>query len=227
MVKIYSDGANIKQMVAMSGHVAGYTTNPSLMRKAGVTDYAAFAKQALDALPNKPISFEVFSDDREEMYRQAREIASWGEQVYVKIPFTNTRGDSCAWVVSALGQDGIKVNITAITTISQIERASGWVWPETPSILSIFAGRIADTGLNPVPFIKHALRVKNAKTEILWASTREILNVYQAEDAGCNIITVPSDMLWKLALSGQDLVACSLDTIAMFHRDAQEAGYAL
>jgi transaldolase len=227
MVKLYADGANIEQMVALADRVSGYTTNPSLMRKAGVKDYKAFAKQALAALPNKPISFEVFADDLPDMERQAREIASWGEQVYVKIPVTNTLGVDCGPLIRNLSRDEIKVNVTAVTTFVQVVNMCGWIWPHTPAILSIFAGRIADTGVDPIPVIKYGLATKYAKTEILWASTREVLNIKQAAECGCDIITVPPEILGKLALTGKNLTEYSLETVQMFHRDAKEAGYAL
>ena len=226
MVKIFCDSADLKQMLAMRTCVQGYTTNPALMRKAGVTDYRAFAHQVVEAIPDLPVSFEVFADEINEMERQAREIASWGENVYVKIPVTNTLGESTARLVSVLSGDGVKLNVTAIFTFEQIETVARSLYAATPAIMSIFAGRIADTGVCPDPFFIKARHVKRAQTEILWASTRELYNIREAESL-CDIITVTPDMLAKLGLFGRDLAQYSLETVQMFFNDAQAAGYQL
>ena len=199
----------------------GFTTNPTLARNAGVVDYRQFANMVIWAAHGKPVSLEVFADDLVEMERQAREISSWGENVYVKIPCTLTNGRSTGLLVSKLGKRGIKVNVTAVTTFQQISEMCRFIWVGTPAILSIFCGRIADTGRDPIPFITKALQQKHDKTKILWASTREVLNVKQAEAAGANIITLSPDLIKKMELFGKDLNDYSLETVKQFYRDGQ------
>jgi transaldolase len=203
------------------------TTNPTLMRQAGVSDYVQFAKEVLSFVTEKPISFEVFSDDLAEMKTQARVISSWGKNVYVKIPITNTRGESTCEIISELNQEGIKLNITAIFTLSQIEKVLPNLRGTTGVYLSIFAGRIADTGIDPVPLIKDAVFMtrKFPNIQIIWASPRELLNVIQAQQVGCHIITATKDILKKLILLEKNLTEYSLDTVKMFYKDAQDAGY--
>ncbi len=230
-VKIFADGAEKVAMVALAKNplIKGFTTNPTLMRKGGVSDYAHFAKEIISAIANKPISFEVFSDDFSEMERQARLIAPWGKNVYVKIPITNTKGESSLPLVKRLVESGIKVNVTAILTLSQVKATAKALSDATPSVVSVFAGRIADTGRNPVPIMKDAkkLLAKNKKAELLWASTREVYNIVQAEEVGCHIITVPNDILKKLDKWGYALEKLSLDTVKMFYDDGKQAGYRL
>ena len=217
---IFLDGADLETMKAYESRVAGYTTNPSLMRKAGIDNYKSFAAAVL-MLTNKPVSFEVFADDLPTMREQGEQIAAWGDNVYVKIPITTTSGLSTGPVIAALSMIGIKVNVTAIMTLDQIRTAARHIYPTTPAILSIFAGRIADTGRDPVPFITTALRVKPSETQVLWASTREVYNVKQAEQAGADIITMTPDLIKKMDLFGKDLAQYSLDTVKMFYNDAK------
>ena len=230
-VRIFADGAEkaAMQELAKKHFIKGFTTNPTLMRKGGVGDYKVFAEEVLAAIPDKPISFEVFSDDFVEMERQAQTIASWGENVYVKIPITNTKGISSLPLVKKLASGGIKVNVTAILTLTQVKETAEALSPKTASVVSVFAGRIADTGRDPVPVMKAArkLLAKNKKAELLWASTREIFNIMQAEEAGCHIITVQNDILKKLDKWGYDLEKLSLDTVKMFYEDGKKAGYTL
>jgi len=230
-IQIYSDGADIAEMVAArdAGHVHGFTTNPTLMHKAGLTDYAAFAHAALAAIPDLPISFEVFADDFAEMERQARLLASWGSNVFVKIPITNTKGESAAPLVYALAHAGIQLNVTAILTLDQVTSVVAVLDPEVPAIVSVFAGRIADCGVDPVPIMARAHRLLFGlpRAKLLWASPREVLNVVQAEQCGCDIITMTPDLQRKMGLLGKSLRAMSLDTVQMFHRDAAAAGYRL
>jgi transaldolase len=231
-IKIFGDGASLPAMLALAKdpRIAGFTTNPTLMRKAGVADYRAFAKEVLAAIRTHPISFEVFADDLPEMRRQAREIATWGENVYVKIPITNTRGVPSAPLVRELSAAGVKVNVTAICTLEQVQDTARALEGGAPSVVSVFAGRIADTGRDPVPLMREALRICRAsgdRIELLWASPRELLNLVQAAEVPCDIITVTSDLLAKLPLIGKDLAEFSLDTVQMFHRDAFAAGYTL
>ena len=216
---IYLDSGDPVQMHTYHGEVSGFTTNPSLMAKYGVRQYKDYAKLVLGAVAGRPVSFEVFSDDFEGMERQAREISSWGWNVYVKIPVTNTKGESTAPLMKKLGEQGIKVNATAIMTFEQINTVAHSL--VGPSILSIFCGRIADTGRDPVPFITKALHVKRSDTQILWASTREVLNVKQAREAGADIITMTPDLIRKIELFGKDLTAYSLDTVKMFFNDSK------
>jgi transaldolase len=227
--KIFADGADLAQLLALAehAHIRGFTTNPTLMRKAGVTDYEGFARQALERIRDRPISFEVFSDDRAGMRAQALEIAGWGENVYVKIPVTTTRGESMADLVRDLSASGVQVNVTALMTVAQVETMTRALEGGAPSNISVFAGRIADTGRDPVPLIRRALEVMRAApcAELIWASPRELLNVVQAHELGCHIITVTHDLLAKLHLLGKDLDEFSLDTVRMFHDDARRAGY--
>jgi len=230
-VKIFADGAEkaAMQELAKQPFIKGFTTNPTLMRKGGVSDYVAFAKEIIAAIPDKPVSFEVFSDDFAEMERQAQLIASWGENVYVKIPITNTKGESSLPLVRFLTSNGIKLNVTAILTLTQVKGSVRALSPKVASIVSVFAGRIADTGRDPVPVMKEAKKLlsENKKTELLWASTREVFNIVQAEEAGCHIITVPNDILKKISKWGYDLEKLSLNTVEMFYEDGRQAGYRL
>ena len=230
-IKVFADGANLEGMLDMyeNGNVQGFTTNPSLMKKGGVTDYRAFAKEVLAHITDVSVSFEVFADDVETMEIEAREIATWAENVYVKIPCVTTKGESTAELVRKLSADGIKVNVTTIFTPTQVDEMVEAVDAETPSIISLFAGRIADTGVDPVPVMRAAVAMAARKplAEVLWASTREVLNVYQAAECGCHIITATPDILKKLDMAGRDLEALSLDTVAMFRADAVAAGFSL
>ncbi len=230
-LKLYADGASLADFTRLhkTGIVSGFTTNPTLMHRAQITDYEGFARELLAHIPDRPISFEVFSDEFDEMRRQARKIASWGEGVYVKIPITNTRGQSSLPLVRELSEGGIKLNVTAILTLGQVAGAVEAVDPNTPSIISIFAGRIADTGVDPVPVMRAAVAMAglNPNAEVLWASPREVLNIHQARDCGCHIITATPDILAKVAMAGHDLDALSLETVAMFRRDAIQAGFSL
>ena len=228
-VKIFADGADLAGMKEMYANplIKGFTTNPTLMRKAGVQDYKAFARQVLDAIPDRPISFEVFADEFDEMERQALEIASWGKNVSVKIPVTNTRRQSAGPLIERLSKAGIALNVTALTSLEQVREVTGRLAPQTPAIISVFAGRIADTGRDPVPLMAEAVKIMRArpKAELIWASPRELLNIFQADAVGCHIITATNDILKKLALVGKDLEEYSLETVQMFHKDAQAAGY--
>lgn len=228
-IKIFADGANVKEMKRVYGEglVKGFTTNPTLMRKDGVTDYVSFAKDVLSEIKDMPISFEVFTDDFEAMERQAMEIGSWGENVYVKIPVTNTKGDASYDLIKDLTNNKRKLNVTAILTIEQVEKVVDHLNPETPSIVSVFAGRIADTGRDPIPYMKQSREIIEDKpnSELLWASSRELLNIIQAEECGCHIITVTNDILKKLQMVNKDLKELSLDTVKMFYNDAAAAGY--
>ncbi|MBM3557966.1 MAG: transaldolase [Alphaproteobacteria bacterium] len=228
-IKLFQDGAEIAAMRKAYGEgmVKGFTTNPTLMRKAGISDYAAFAKEAIAAIPDLPISFEVFSDDFAGMEREARLIASWGGDTYVKVPITDTKGNSTVPLIRKLAASGISLNVTAILTVEQVKAVAAALDPKVRSIVSVFAGRIADTGVDPVPLMEECRRVlaPNARAELLWASPRELLNVFQAEDCGCHIITATPDVLAKLALVGKDLTAYSLETVRMFFKDATAAGY--
>jgi transaldolase len=228
-IKLYADGADLNDMIEeyRKGIVSGFTTNPTLMKKAGVTSYEEFAKAALRAIPDLPISFEVFSDDFAGMEREARKIAGWGENVYIKIPVTNTKGESTAPLVKKLSSDGLKLNVTAILTAEQVKTVSQALSPTTPTIVSVFAGRIADTGVDPMPIMKESAHIlkANPNAELLWASTRELLNLAQAESCGCHIITITNDILKKVPLVGKDLRELSLETVQMFHGDAQSVGY--
>lgn len=230
-IHLYADGADVRDMIAAreSGIVKGFTTNPTLMKKVGVTDYSAFAKEALKAVSGMPISFEVFADEFDEMERQARLITTWGDGVFVKIPITNTKGQSAIQLIKRLAAAGVKLNITAILTLDQVRDVVAALDPKIPAVVSVFAGRIADTGRDPVPLMREAAKMVSArpKAQLLWASPRELLNIFQAEEVGCHIITVTSDILKKLAGVGKSLDELSLDTVKMFYNDASAAGYKL
>lgn len=230
-VKLFADGADKAGMLEMyrKPFVKGFTTNPTLMRKAGVSDYRGFAEEILAAIPDRPISFEVFSDEFDEMERQAKEIATWGDNVYVKIPVTNTRREPAYALVKRLSHGGVKVNVTAMMTLDQVRYVAESLRGGAPSCVSVFAGRIADTGFDPVPLMAEAVRIlKDVPTaELIWASPRELLNVFQADSVGCHIITATNDILKKLDLIGKDLAEYSLDTVKMFYNDATQAGYKL
>lgn len=230
-VKLFADGADLAGIKEMAANLAikGFTTNPTLMRKAGVSDYKAFALQALQVVGGRPISFEVFADEFGEMGKQAHEIASWGKNIYVKIPVTNAKGEFSGPLVERLTRAGIQVNVTALTTVDQVKRVADRLAPETPAIISVFAGRIADTGRDPVPIMAEAVKImkKRPKSELIWASPRELLNIFQADEVGCHIITATNDILKKLPLIGKDLDAYSLETVEMFHKDAKAAGYSI
>ncbi|MBX4200303.1 transaldolase [Candidatus Parcubacteria bacterium] len=230
-IKLFADGADLRgiEEMARDPRIQGFTTNPTLMRKAGVKDYKAFALEALALVGGKPISFEVFADDFPEMERQAREIASWGENVYVKIPVTNTRGIFSGLTVGILSRAGVKVNVTAVLTLGQVLRVMDNLNPNTRAVVSVFAGRIADTGLDPVPVMQDALGILHERplAELLWASPRELLNVIQADSIGCHIITATNDVLKKLSLVGKDLTEYSRETVQMFYDDARAAEYTI
>jgi len=230
-VKIFADGADKAGMLEMYAkpYIKGLTTNPTLMRKAGITDYKSFAKDILSAISDRPISFEVFSDDFAEMERQALEISSWGENVYVKIPVTNTKRETCYELVKKLAQSKVKLNVTAIMTLEQVRDVAAFLDPNVPSFVSVFAGRIADTGRDPVPLMGTAVEILKATpaAELIWASPRELLNIFQADAIGCHVITVTNDVLKKLSLVDLDLHEYSLDTVKMFYTDAVAAGFKL
>lgn len=228
-IKIFADGADLAGILEMYANplIRGFTTNPTLMRKAGVADYEAFAKALLIKVRDRPVSLEVFADDFAEMERQARKIASWGANVNVKIPITDTKGTSAAPLIERLSKSGVIVNVTAMMTLEQVRAVRGALVPDTPAIVSVFAGRVADTGVDPVPHMAECLRILSdrPKAELLWASPRELLNVFQADAIGCHIITATNDILKKLDLVGKDLGAYSRETVEMFRRDAVSAGY--
>jgi transaldolase len=230
-VKLFQDGAELGPMIAAKkgGLVSGFTTNPTLMRKAGVADYKAFAVKAIAAIPDLPISFEVFSDDFDTMEREAREIASWGGNTYVKIPITNTKGESSDPLISKLSKEKFSLNVTAILTLDQVREVATAVDPSARTIVSVFAGRIADTGVDPVKMMTLAAQILKPlpKAELLWASPREVLNVIQAQDCGCHIITATPDIIARVPLLGKDLKQYSLETVKMFHEDASAAGFKL
>jgi transaldolase len=230
-VKIFADGADLAGMLDLyrKPYIKGFTTNPTLMRKAGIGNYRAFAMDVLQAIPDRPISFEVFSDEFAEMARQAREIASWGENVYVKVPVTNTRRESSCDLVRRLSCSGVKLNVTALLTLDQVRAVAAAVGGGAPACVSVFAGRIADTGCDPVPLMAAAVDILRStpNAELIWASPRELLNIFHADTIGCHIITVTHDILKKLSLVGYDLCEYSLDTVKMFHNDAAQAGFTL
>ena len=230
-IKLFADGANEAEMLDMAAqpHIKGLTTNPTLMKKSGITDYRSFAQSILNQITDKPISFEVFSDDFDDMRHQALEIKSWGENVYVKIPVTNTEGVSCAPLIAELAEAGVKLNVTALMTLEQVQEISDALQNHAPSNISVFAGRIADTGRDPLPIMQESLRImaKHPNQELIWASPRELLNVFQANDVGCHIITATPDILKKLALYHKDLAEYSLETVKMFRNDAVSAGFKL
>ena len=230
-VKIFADGAEKAPMLKLYANpqIQGFTTNPTLMRKAGITDYEAFARDILTAIPDRPISFEVFADEFDEMERQAERIATWGENVYVKIPVTNTRGESSAALVKRLAGRGVKQNVTALMKLEQVREMTAALAAGPAANISIFAGRIADTGVDPLPLMRSALEIMRPypQLELIWASPRELLNIVQASEIGCHIITVTSDILNKLPLIGKDLGEYSLDTVKMFRSDAVASGFGL
>jgi transaldolase len=230
-VKIFADGADKAGMLEMysKSYIKGLTTNPTLMKKAGITDYRAFCKDILTHIKDRPLSFEVFSDDFAEMERQAMEIASWAENVYVKIPVTNTKKQGCYALVKRLGERGVQMNVTALMTLDQVRDVVAVLNPSVRSYVSVFAGRIADTGRDPVPLMSAAVKMLEVtpSAELIWASPRELLNIFQADDIGCHVITVTNDILKKLSLVGYSLEDYSLDTVKMFFNDAESAGFTL
>lgn len=230
-VKIFADGADKAGMLEMysKSFIKGLTTNPTLMKKAGITDYRAFCKNILTFIKDKPLSFEVFSDDFSEMERQALEIASWGDNIYVKIPITNTKQEPCYDLVKKLASRKVKLNVTALMTLDQVQNVVNSLDPNIPSYVSVFAGRIADTGVDPVPLMAKAVEILKISpaAELIWASPRELLNIFQADEIGCQIITVTNEILRKLDLVGYDLNSYSLDTVKMFYSDAVAAGFKL
>lgn len=230
-ILIYSDGANVQEMVAAraAGIVSGFTTNPTLMRKGGVADYERFAREALAAVGDMPISFEVLADEFDDMERQALLISRWGDKVFVKIPITNTRGESAIPLIRRLVAARVKVNVTAILTLDQVRQVAEALDSDVPAIVSVFGGRIADTGRDPVPLMREAAVLLKARpnAQLLWASPREVLNVAQAEECGCHVITITPELMKKLPLLGKSLEEMSLDTVKMFFDDASAAGYRL
>lgn len=231
-VKIFADGADLEGIIDLyrKPFIKGLTTNPTLMRKVGISDYEVFARSVLENVTDKPISFEVFSDEFPEMRRQALKIRDWQENVYVKIPITNTRAESALPLIAELATEGVKVNVTAILTLEQVKGVAGALKKEVASVISVFAGRIADTGVDPLPLMKESLKAIGSlpSAELLWASVREVLNIFQAAVCGCHIVTVPHDILAKaIKLGGTDLTELSLDTVRMFYQDAAAAGFRL
>jgi transaldolase len=231
-IRIFADGADREGIASLNAkpYIQGMTTNPTLMRKVGVADYEKFAREVLEVVKEKPISFEVFSDEFPEMRRQALMIGKWQENVYVKIPITNTRGDSALPLITELSGEGVKLNITAILTRGQVQGVANAVKRDVPCVVSVFAGRVADTGVDPMPLMKDSLAMLKdlPQAELLWASVREVLNIFQAAQCGCHIVTVPHDILDKVAkLGGMDLGELSLDTVKMFRKDAVDAGFKL
>jgi len=230
-VKIFADGAEKSKMLELYKlpHIKGFTTNPTLMRQAGISDYEGFARDVLESIPDRPISFEVFSDEFAEMHRQALQIASWGPNVYVKIPITNTKGESSIGLIESLAHSGVKVNVTAMMTMQQVEDTVKVLAGGPASYISVFAGRIADAGIDPVPVMRAAVEAIRPypNIELIWASPRELLNLIQADSIGCHVITVTPDILKKLTTLGKDLTEFSLYTVQMFYRDATAAGFSL
>jgi transaldolase len=231
-IQLYADGADKAGILDLYAkpYIKGLTTNPTLMKKAGIRDYEAFARDILQTVTAKPISLEVFTDDLAEMKRQALKISGWGQNVYTKIPITNSRGESCLPLIRELGREGVKLNVTALLTLRQVAGVAESLNAAVPSVVSVFAGRIADTGVDPMPLMRAAgaLLHGQPKAELLWASTREVLNIFQAQESGCAIITVPHDILGKAAkMCGLDLTELSLDTVKMFAKDAADAGFTL
>jgi transaldolase len=228
-IKVFADGADLSVMRTLSENprVSGFTTNPTLMRSAGVSDYKSFAREVLAAIPDKPISFEVFADDFPTMERQAREIATWGKNANVKIPATNTKGESSAPLIARLSGDGIVLNITALFTVDRVKEVAAVLDAKTPAILSVFAGRLADVGIDPIPVMREAVAVAapKPKAEVLWASTREVFNVFEAQRVGCHIITAPEGVIKKLSGLGTTAEELAIDAVRVFYRDAQAAGY--
>jgi len=230
-IKLFADGADISGIKEMASNsaISGFTTNPTLMRKAGIADYKGFAKDVLKIVPDKPVSFEVFADDFLTMERQAMEIASWGKNVNVKIPVTNTKGEFSGPLVGKLSNAGVQVNVTAVMTLDQVRRITAELSIDTPAIVSVFAGRIADTGRDPVPIMAESVEILKIKpkAELIWASPRELLNIFQAEEVGCHIITATNDILKKLSLLNKDLELYSLETVEMFYKDARAASFSI
>ena len=230
-IKIFADGADFDGIVAMTKNplVSGFTTNPTLMRKAGISDYEAFARKLLRVVTDHPISFEVFADDFASMVAQGRIIASWGHNVNVKVPVTNTKGDFAGSVIRTLSGEGVTLNVTAVMTVEQVRAVAEALNPSAPAIVSVFAGRIADTGRDPVPHMRACKQTlaSRPKAELLWASPRELLNIFQADEIGCDIISVTNDVIEKLRLVGKDLVEYSRETVQMFHRDAVAAAFSI
>jgi transaldolase len=231
-VKLFADGADKKGMLELNANplIKGMTTNPTLMRKVGVTDFEAFAKDILHGITAKPLSLEVFSDEFPEMKRQALKINGWGKNVYVKIPITNTRQESSLSLIKDLANEGVKLNVTAILTLEQVKGVAAALNPKVPAVVSVFAGRIADTGFDPIGIMTESKKILKdlPQAELLWASVREVLNIFQANDCGCDIVTVPHDILAKaMKMSGMDLGELSLDTVKMFANDAKAAGFSL
>ncbi len=230
-IKLFSDGADLDGIKAMAENdwIHGFTTNPTLMRKAGVVDYKTFACDVLEIVPDRPVSFEVFADDFDEMKHQALEIASWGKNVFVKIPVMNTQKQFSGPLIRELSKSGVQLNITAVMTLEQVSDIVACLEEDIPAIISVFAGRIADTGVDPIPIMKEAIVAmqKKPKAELLWASPRELLNIVQANDIGCHIITATNDILKKLSLLGKDHLEYSLETVQMFYRDALSAGFTI
>ena len=230
-VKIFADGADLDGILELyrAPYIKGFTTNPTLMRKSGISNYEKFSRQVLEHIVDRPISFEVFSDEFDEMERQGRKIASWGKNVYVKIPITNTRRESSLELVRRLALEGVQLNVTALMTLNQVRTTSKVLGRHAPSYISVFAGRIADTGRDPIPLMREAVEIMAPykSQELIWASPRELLNIFHAEEIGCHVITVTHDILKKLSLIGKQLDEYSLDTVKMFYEDAKKAGYQL
>jgi transaldolase len=230
-VKIFADGADIGGIIEMSKNplIKGFTTNPTLMRKAGITNYEAFARELLKSVTDRPVSFEVFADDFASMIKQGRRIANWGKNVNVKIPVTNTKGDFAGSVLRALSAEGVVLNVTAIMTVEQVKAVAAELDAGAPAIISVFAGRVADTGIDPIPHMRACKDVLSSrpKAELLWASPREVLNIFQADKVGCDIITCTNDLIAKLSLTGKDLVEYSRETVQMFYKDATAAAYSI
>jgi transaldolase len=230
-VKLFADGANMSAMLEMHAlpYIKGLTTNPTLMRTAGIANYRSFAKDVLSQINNKPVSFEVLADDFAEMERQAMEIAGWADNVFVKIPITTTKRETCRTLIKRLSDRQVKLNVTAIMTLAQVREILASLNPSIPSYVSVFAGRIADTGIDPAPLMRQAVDMlkTNTKAELVWASSREVFNIFQADAAGCHVITVTNDILKKLSIVGYDLNEYSLDTVKMFYNDAQSSGFTL
>ena len=230
-VKIFADGADLGGIIEMSRNplIRGFTTNPTLMRKAGITNYEAFARELLKSVTDRPVSFEVFADDFPSMIKQGRKIANWGKNVNVKIPVTNTKGEFAGPVLRALSAEGVVLNVTAIMTVEQVKAVAAALDASVPAIISVFAGRIADTGVDPMPHMRMCKEVlaSRPKAELLWASPREVLNIFQADKVGCDIITCTNDLIAKLSLAGKDLVEYSRETVQMFYKDATAAAYSI
>lgn len=230
-IKIFADGADIAEMkqAYKAGVVKGFTTNPTLMRKVGIADYEKFAKEVLAEIKDLPISFEAFADDFGTMEAEARKISGWGSNVNIKIPITNTKGESSVPLIKKLSSEGMSLNVTAILTVAQVASVAKAVSRTSKTIVSVFAGRVADTGRDPVPYMKEAASIlkDNGNAQLLWASSRELLNIFEADEAGCHIITVTNDILKKLHMVGKDLGELSLDTVKMFHDDSKKAGYSI